>query len=328
MTDCNILEEAKTQRINHDMHGVIVIDKPPGKTSYDVIRDIKKVLPAKKIGHAGTLDPIATGVLPVCLNEATKLMQFFSKDDKEYRATMLLGVETDTLDIEGAVVASRDPAVDPGMVQDVLHRFIGKIEQKPPRYSAVKFKGKPLYRWTRQGVDVEPPARTVEIYRLALEDVSLPYVTFSVSCSKGTYIRSLCADIGTALGCGACLHGLRRLRSGCFHETQALRLEEYDECRKADLIRERLIAICDALPDFHSFSVDPLSEERIRKGQQPGNEMFAAAGNAVPVKGDVIKFISEDHAVVAIAKMLVNANEMNILDENRQAVKIMRVFNR
>lgn len=328
MTDCDILEASKIQPVSRDMHGVIVIDKPPGKTSYDVIRHIKKVLPAQKIGHTGTLDPLATGVLPVCLNEATKLMQFFSKDDKEYRATMLLGTETDTFDIEGTVVARREPRVDSAMLETVLRRFTGRIEQKPPRYSAVKFKGKPLYRWTRQGVDVDPPVRTVEIYRLTLEAVDLPCVTFSLSCSKGTYVRSLCADIGAALGCGGCLHDLRRLRSGCFRETQAVRLEEYDDSLKADVIRKRLIALHDALPGIPSVPVDRTGEERIRKGQQPAPDVFVTADNEGLSRGDLVKFVSADHSVVAIAKMLVNADEESLLDGEERVVKIMRVFNR
>ncbi|MDP2840402.1 MAG: tRNA pseudouridine(55) synthase TruB, partial [Syntrophales bacterium] len=198
------------------MNGVVVVDKPSGPTSRDVVVEVRRALGIRKAGHTGTLDPLATGVLPVCINEATKLVQFLALDDKEYRVTLRLGVRTDTLDTDGRLLTQEEPRVSREQVEAVLNGLKGRRAQLPPRYSAVKVRGKALYDWTRRGIDVEAPAREVEIYDIRIEEVRLPEVTFAVSCSKGTYIRSLCAEAGEALGCGGCMSGLRRTRSGNF----------------------------------------------------------------------------------------------------------------
>ncbi|MEI7639430.1 MAG: tRNA pseudouridine(55) synthase TruB, partial [Syntrophus sp. (in: bacteria)] len=176
-------------QIGLEMNGVVVIDKTPGMTSHDVVLDVRRVSGVKKAGHTGTLDPLATGVLPVCIGEATKLVPFLVSATKDYRVSMLLGVRTDTLDIEGAVLEEKKPQVTDQSIEDALRGFLGRIEQIPPRYSAIKVRGKALYKWARQGIVVDPPPRMVEIYRLTVEEVSLPYVTFSMSCSGGTYVR-------------------------------------------------------------------------------------------------------------------------------------------
>jgi len=256
------------------MDGVLIIDKPSGRTSYDVVRDVKKLTGAKKVGHTGTLDPLATGVLAVCINEATKLAQFFLNDDKEYRATMLLGVRTNTLDIEGEVIDRCKPHLQTEELKKVIEGFVGRIEQRAPKYSAVKFRGKPLYKWTRQGVDIEPPLRKVKIYHIDVEEIKLPYVAFKVSCSKGTYIRSLCADIGNRLGCGACLSDLRRTRSGCFSEADAISLENFADGEKAGVLEKKLIPIVDALPGICNIAVDQDTADRIRKGYQPDQDIL------------------------------------------------------
>ncbi|HLZ19036.1 MAG TPA: tRNA pseudouridine(55) synthase TruB, partial [Smithellaceae bacterium] len=203
----------------------MVIDKPAGLTSHDVVSRVKRILGAQKAGHTGTLDPMATGVLPVCIGEATKLARFLSLENKTYRATMLLGVRTDTQDIEGKVTQKSDILVAEENIRRVLAAMVGKIKQIPPAYSALKHKGKPLYKYARQGEFPEIAPRDVEIFNIHIKDISLPNVTFEVSCSKGTYIRTLCADAGEALGCGACLSGLRRLQSGFFTEDAAVSME-------------------------------------------------------------------------------------------------------
>src|SRR3990172_2514428 len=154
------------------MNGVVIVDKPAGQTSHDVVQDIKKILGVKKVGHMGTLDPLATGVLPVCINEGTKLAQFFTMDRKEYRATMLLGVTTDTYDVEGKITAEAEPRVSREDIERALSSLVGAREQVPPSYSAVKYQGKPLYKWTRQGINIVSPPRAIEIYRLTLEEVA------------------------------------------------------------------------------------------------------------------------------------------------------------
>lgn len=308
------------------MNGIVVIDKPPGKTSFDVVRDIKRVIKVKKIGHTGTLDPLATGVLPLCMNEATKLVRFFSNDDKTYRATMLLGMETDTLDIEGKVTARNEVRLGVGDIEDVARLFVGEIEQTPPRYSAIKFKGRPLYEWARKGVYIDPVSRKVSIYELTIEDIALPYVTFEVACSKGTYIRSLCADIGTRLGCGACMSGLRRKRSGYFGEESALSLENLDDDRKREMIKAHLVPMEDALPDYHSISVDDGIAERIKKGYQPDFETLDVDGLSFLDRGDIIKLVTRDKKMVAVAKMCLSSQESSLSCEGKM-MEILRVFN-
>jgi len=309
------------------MNGVLIIDKPSGKTSYNIVEDVKKTLCARKVGHTGTLDPLATGVLPVCINEATKLVQFFSMDNKEYRATMLLGVETDTLDIEGKIIARKEPHITKSDIEGVLRGFMGKIEQHPPRYSAVKFKGKPMYKWARSGSTVNPLPRIIEIHQITLEKVEFPYVTFLVSCSKGTYIRSLCSDIGKRLGCGACLAGLRRIRSGHFVEEAAISLENIHGRQKGEILGKKVITMVDALSCFSTIAVDQKLAGRLREGYQP--TIGDLADNHVPLlaAGDVVKFVSGGSCLVALARMLYSFDEISLLDSRKQLVKILRVFN-
>lgn len=309
------------------MNGVIIIDKPSGKTSFAVVEHIKKILGARKVGHAGTLDPLATGVLPVCVNEATKLAQFFLTDNKEYRATMLLGVETDTLDIEGQITAQQEPRVTRGGIENVLCSFVGKIEQNPPRYSAVKFKGKPLYKWARRGSAVDPPPRMVDIHQIILENVELPYVTFFVSCSKGTYIRSLCSDIGERLGCGACLSALRRIRSGHFVEELAVSFENIDNQKKEEMLVKNLIPMVDTLSYFPTIDVDQRLAGRLRNGYQPLVGDISKNQIDDLTAGKVVKFVSGGNCLVALARMLYSFDRLSSLDSRKQLVEIIRVFN-
>jgi len=309
------------------MNGVVVVDKPEGKTSFDIVRDIRRVLKIKKVGHTGTLDPLATGVLPVCVNEATKLVPFLLRKDKQYRVTMLLGVETDTQDSDGTVVARCVPRVTPHEVEEVVRRHVGKMEQTPPKYSAVKFRGKPLYKWTREGVDIDPPPRMIEVYDITIEDISLPYVTCAVSCSKGTYVRTLCADIGKLLGCGACVVALRRTESGNFPETIAVSLRGYDDEEKRKILEQNLISLSDVLPEAVAVVVDERVAEKIRQGYQPAIEVFER--NDIPSlsRGDLIKFLTVDDKMVAIARMLYDTGELSCQNKKARGVKVLRVFN-
>ena len=213
------------------MKGVVIVDKPAGITSHDAVDRVRKLLGERKAGHTGTLDPMATGVLAVCVGEATKIASFLTGDDKVYEATMRLGVRTDTLDMTGQVLTEQEPRATDADVKAVLAAFAGTITQVPPQYSAVKVRGKALYKWARKGIRVEPPAREVEIREILLQGIELPRVRFTVTCSKGTYIRTLCADMGDRLGCGAALEQLRRTRSGIFRLQDAVRLDG-DERRR------------------------------------------------------------------------------------------------
>lgn len=305
------------------MNGIAVIDKPAGITSYDVVAELKRILGAKKVGHTGTLDPLATGVLPVCLNEATKLAQFFSSDSKDYRAVMLLGVRTDTQDTEGAIVSREAPDVKAGEIERALLSLVGKGEQLPPRYSAVKFQGKPLYQWARKGIAVEPLPRVMEIHRLTVEELDLPYVTFTVSCSKGTYIRTICSDVGEILGCGACLAGLRRTRSGAFREEQALPLKGMDK----ETFAAHIMPMADVLPDIVNVEVDLSLAEKLKAGHQP-LVADVLGMNHIPslAAGDMIKLVTRNRRLVAVAKMIYASDQMSAQDGKERAVKITRVF--
>lgn len=205
------------------MDGIIVIDKPAGWTSHDVVAHVRKKLGLKKAGHLGTLDPQATGVLPLVVNGATRYARFFDAGDKGYQAVLKLGETTDTCDGAGKVIETRDTsAVTEARVLEVMAGFVGVIMQVPPMYSAIKKSGVPLYKLARKGVVVLREPREVKVYSLDVLNVGLPYVEFVLSCSKGTYVRTICADAGEALGCGGHLTALRRLTCSVFRMDEAI----------------------------------------------------------------------------------------------------------
>jgi tRNA pseudouridine55 synthase len=307
------------------MDGIVVIDKPAGLTSHDVVSRVKKILGAKKAGHTGTLDPLATGVLPVCVGEATKLAPFLTADRKMYRATMLLGVETDTQDIQGRETGRSDRAPADEEIRTALGRLTGKIQQVPPAFSALKHKGRPLYKYARAGEFPDIAAREVEIFALEVKSIAPPYVTFEITCSKGTYIRTVCADAGRALGCGACLSGLRRLRSGCFTEDMAAPLEEDAAARKALLAK--MLPMAQALPFAAAVDVSEPAAVRLRAGFQPDAEMMR--GNVLPflAAGDMIKFISPEGELVALAEMQMPSGDIAKQNGKTRVARMLRVFN-
>jgi tRNA pseudouridine55 synthase len=309
------------------MDGIVVIDKPVGLTSHDVVSAVKKILGARKAGHTGTLDPMATGVLPVCINEATKLAQFLSAENKTYLATMLLGVRTDTQDTEGKVTEKSDKVVAEEDIRAALKRMVGKIMQVPPAYSALKYKGKPLYKYARAGEFPEISAREVEIFSLNARDISFPYVTFDISCSKGTYIRTVCSDVGHALGCGACLSGLRRLQSGFFTEDMAVSLDNATVAGAKKELLAKMLPMAQSLPTFAAIEVSESLADKLRVGFQPDVEMMRQ--NVLPflAAGDMIKFITSGGYLVAVAEMQVSASEMAGQDGETQAARMLRVFN-
>jgi len=199
------------------MNVIINLNKPKGITSQQAVTKVKKLLGARKAGHTGTLDPMATGVLLVCLNEATKASRFLLDKDKTYHARLKLGERTETLDADGKLIETRDvPPFAPEHIASAAKQFIGKIMQKPPMYSAIKLNGQPLYKLARQGIEVERAERPVEIYNIKLLQMDVPYVDIAVSCSKGTYVRTLCDDIGLVLGTGAHITALERTSIGTF----------------------------------------------------------------------------------------------------------------
>jgi tRNA pseudouridine55 synthase len=308
------------------MDGVIVIDKPAGKTSHDVVSEVKKILGVKKAGHTGTLDPMVTGVLPVCLNEATKLAGLLTGANKEYLATMLLGVKTDTLDVEGKIISQSDNFVSTEEIRAVMFQMIGEIKQIPPAYSAVKYCGKPLYKYARSGVILDMEPRDVTIYSIVIEDISFPRVTFRVVCSKGTYIRTLCSDIGDMLGVGACLYSLRRLKSGIFLEEMAVCLSDYVSNDHKNKLSEKILPMTELLPLLCSIELEDDSAAKLRNGWQPSVEMMKAHDLPLLKAGDMVKFISRGY-LLAVAEMLAPVNKFSEFDGKMQAAKIVRVFN-
>jgi tRNA pseudouridine55 synthase len=309
------------------MNGVIVVDKPAGITSHDVVDRVRKLLGIKKAGHTGTLDPMATGVLAVCVGEATKIASFLSGDDKVYEATMRLGVRTDTQDMTGQVVTEQEPRVTEADVKAVITAFVGTITQVPPQYSAVKVRGKALYKWARKGIRIEPPPRKVEIREILLQGIDLPGVRFTVTCSKGTYVRTLCADMGDRLGCGAALERLRRTASGIFREEDAVGLDGDSDDGIRVKLEQGLIPMSRALPGLRGIVIPPLLEQKLAKGHQPDCEGLAALQIPSLAAADVVKFITGDGRLVALVRMLVSAGEIPSLPPGAQAARILRVFN-
>jgi tRNA pseudouridine55 synthase len=309
------------------MDGVIVIDKPGGLSSSAVVLKVKGLLGARKAGHAGTLDPIATGVLPLCINEGTKLVPFFMHCEKEYLSTLRLGIETDTQDREGTVVRQTESIPgDEAEIVRVFSEFQGAVLQTPPMFSALKHNGVPLYRMARRGEDVPRQPRSITIYRIAVLSFDLPFITFSVQCSSGTYIRTLCADIGARLQCGAHLVELKRVRNGAFHINRALPLDEIKaEARNGSLGRH-IIPLSQALPELLELVVD----------QQLGNKVFHGmpctvsdiAGTAVPefTAGQKVKLINAEGRLLAVVESCIDSSALPAAGAQQPVWKILRNF--
>ena len=235
-------------------HGVINIYKEPGFTSHDVVAKLRGILRQKKIGHTGTLDPAAEGVLPVCLGKGTKLCDLLTDKRKTYQAVLLLGTETDTQDTTGTILSEKptEQLTEPA-VRGAAESFVGPYMQVPPMYSALKVNGKKLYELARAGKEVERAARPVEIYDLQIDAVALPRVTMTVTCSKGTYIRTLCHDIGEKLGCGGCMEKLIRTRVDRFAIGDSLRLSEVEALAKAGQIEDKIVPVDGMFEDCPAY---------------------------------------------------------------------------
>ena len=219
------------------------MNKEKGYTSHDVVAKLRGILKQKKIGHTGTLDPQAEGVLPVCIGNATKLCDLLTDKTKEYEAVLLLGVTTDTQDTTGAVLSEKTVQVEEDKLRAIMEGFVGKSRQIPPMYSALKVNGKKLYELAREGREVERKPRDIEIFSLDILEMQLPRVRFCVHCSKGTYIRTLCQDIGEKAGCGGCMEELLRTRVDRFSLAEAHKLSEIEQIRDAGKLSEILIPV-------------------------------------------------------------------------------------
>lgn len=245
-------------------HGVINIYKEPGYTSHDVVAKLRGILKQKKIGHTGTLDPAAEGVLPVCLGKGTKLCDMLTDKTKTYQAVMLLGVSTDTQDTTGTVLSERSTeGIDEAAAAEAAESFVGLYHQIPPMYSALKVNGKKLYELAREGKEVERQARPVEILSLSIDKVDLPRVTMTVHCSKGTYIRTLCHDIGEKLGCGACMEHLLRTQVDRFQVKDSLTLSQVEDLVNAGTIEEQIIPVDQMFSGLPAFCSEDETLDRL-----------------------------------------------------------------
>lgn len=300
--------------------GFLVVDKPAGITSHDVVSRVRRTFGMKRVGHTGTLDPFATGVLPVALGAGTKAIPFLDEAVKEYQAVMRLGAATDTLDITGTIVSSGDWGhVTAALLEELFSRYTGSISQTPPMYSAVKQGGVPLYRLARKGETVERPERQVVIHSLVIDRLDLPEVAFTVRCSRGTYIRTLADDIGRELGCGAHLVELRRTASGLFKLSMAIPFAALSaDAATADLERF-LIPPRQALGHLAPLDLTASGCSRTRHGIAPLVEDYSLP-ERVPLPGEQLLLLCGQR-LAAVAEMA------SLQDSSTEpSFKLLRVF--
>lgn len=268
------------------MNGIVIIDKPAGWTSQDVVSKLRGVLHTKRIGHGGTLDPMATGVLPVFVGRATRGVEFFEHAEKTYEAVLQLGITTDTEDTSGIVLEEKEVSISEADLLDVLPRFRGEILQVPPMYSALKVNGKKLYELARAGKEVERQPRPITIHELELLEFTGNTARLRVHCSKGTYIRTLCKDIGAALGCGGCMAALRRVQAGEYIIEEAVPLEALLECETP----EQYLRPVDSM--FRNFPAVTLSEKQETRCRNGNSFTLGIAGGTYRVYSQTGEFLA------------------------------------
>lgn len=272
------------------MNGILNVYKEPGFTSFDVVAKLRGICKQKKIGHTGTLDPDASGVLPVCLGNATKLCDMLTDKTKEYRAVMQLGCVTDTQDTTGKVLEEHPVEVSIEQVRQAICSFVGEYDQIPPMYSALKVNGKKLCDLARAGREVERKSRRVTIHSIEIEEISLPFVTMTVDCSKGTYIRTLCHDIGRKLGCGGTMAKLVRTRSGQFVLEKAYRLCEIEQLAARGELESVLLPTDRVFEDLPACQVKKEFEILVKNG----NPLYAGQLKNAPDRGGQIRIYGGD----------------------------------
>lgn len=253
------------------IHGIINVYKEKGYTSHDVVAKLRGILGQRKIGHTGTLDPDAEGVLPVCLGKATKVCELLADKDKIYEAILLLGKSTETQDISGAVTEEKEVTCSIKDVYEVIRDFRGEYEQIPPMYSALKVNGRKLYELAREGKTVERKARKVMIHEIKIHEIVLPRVSMTVECSKGTYIRTLCHDIGQRLDCGGCMEKLLRTKVGSFLMEDSLRLDQIEVLKDIGQLEEHVVSIDSMFAEYPAVTV----KEEFQKLLDNGNAFYS-----------------------------------------------------
>lgn len=280
-----------------DIHGVVLLDKPAGISSNRALQKVRGIFQARKAGHTGSLDPFATGMLPICLGEASKTAAFMLEAGKWYQATAQLGVATTTGDVEGEVIQTCPlPDIDPKDLTRTLQEFTGRTEQVPPMYSALKHEGKPLYEYARAGIVIERPAREVFIHHLDLLEWQSPVLKFEVHCSKGTYIRTLAEDIAKALGCCAHLVGLRRSVVEPFENLPMVTLEQLQEAREEGGLQNFLLPVDVGLPGWPKVIVDEDQRGKYKHGNH-----FSLEGDSQPA--GKVRVYSHDDGLLGLAEV-------------------------
>jgi tRNA pseudouridine55 synthase len=288
------------------MNGILNIYKPTGITSFDVVRMVRKISNVKKVGHAGTLDPEASGVLPVCIGKATKAIDYIMGDFKIYEAELKLGVITDTYDREGVILKESEVNASEDEIIQAINSFVGEIKQVPPMYSALKVNGKKLYELARAGIEIERQARPILIYNIDVMSINIPYVKFRVKCSKGTYIRSLCYDIGEQLNCGGMMWNLQRTATGQFHIEDTINIEDLN----AENISKHLMPIEKIFEGNTKITI----EDRFVK--------FLLNGVVVKDKALVSKF--QENITYSIYNN--DNNFIGIADKSNQGIRLIKSF--
>ncbi len=277
------------------INGLLVIDKPSRITSHDVVQHVRRALRVKQVGHTGTLDPMATGVLVVCVGVATRVSEYLLGHDKAYRATIRLGVETDTYDATGEVVATQPVNIEREALEAALSQFVGATQQTPPMHSAIKRDGQKLYELARAGIEVERESRSVIMHTIDLIDYQSPDVTIDVRSSAGTYIRSLAHDLGAALGTGAHLIALRRTIVGPFGLDQAIGLAEFEAAARDGKGRDYLRSLDEALYDWPKVIVNATQRQRaVTGGRIEGLDLIGTRCRAYDESGELIALLTFD----------------------------------
>jgi tRNA pseudouridine55 synthase len=279
--------------------GIFNLDKPRGKTSFEVVALVRRLSGERRVGHGGTLDPEATGVLPVCLGQATRLVEFLTEGVKVYRTEIEFGIATDTYDATGKIVSSGDTSsLTREHVEEAVASFSGFIVQTPPKYSAIKYRGMPLYRYARDGIEVPRKSRMVELSRLNVVDCRVPILTLEVECSKGTYIRSLAHDLGAKLGCGAHLRNLVRLKSGPFHISDAISVSKLEEAFRQGNWPALIQPMDVAVLHLPAVTLDTDGEKSVVSGRplalKPSAETHGELRRAYSPDGSFIGILSYD----------------------------------
>jgi tRNA pseudouridine55 synthase len=314
------------RRGRNDLHGILIVDKPQGLSSAAVVAKISKRFNLKRVGHAGTLDPLATGVLPVCINEATKLAGLLSESGKRYVVSLKLGESTDTQDMEGQVIETRPVTILPSCVVETMGEFVGAINQIPPMYSAKKRDGRPLYELARKGQDVERKAVPVHVYQMDIRGIDLPSVQFEVDVSKGFYIRTLCHDIGERLECGAHMTSLRRTRHGLLTIEQSVPLSVILDGGE-DALEAHLIPLTDPKIGIPLLKLDDRCAALVATGQPLTAKQVRQLPDPLPCDGStLVRAIDSENRMCALMHFDVSPDRLEAASDETIVLSIERGF--